>query len=130
MLREARSCRQESVSAHLGQRFLAHKPLGEKIARKNNCEVKSSGDGVRIVSCLLPKQSLWMNAIEPKWVHGKRKVDEPDGLVALTSLPRGSVGSSIVRATSIYSFPRRLPDYAPGYVYWRFLARKFFANSL
>jgi hypothetical protein len=85
---------------------------------------------VRIVSCLLPKQSPWLNAIEPKRVHGKRKVDEPDGLLALTSLPRGSGGSSIVRTTCIYPFPRSLPDYAPGYVYWRFLARKFFANSL
>jgi transposase len=41
---------------------------------KHNQEVKRSGCGVRIVSCLLPKQSPWLNAIEPKWVHGKRKV--------------------------------------------------------
>ncbi len=46
---------------------------------KHNREVKKSGHGVRIVSCLLPKQSPWLNAIEPKWVHGKRKVVEPDG---------------------------------------------------
>ena len=45
---------------------------------KHNPEVKESADGVRIVSCLLPKQSPWLNAIEPKWVHGKRKVVEPD----------------------------------------------------
>ena len=36
---------------------------------------------VRIVSCLLPKQSPWLNAIEPKWMHGKRKVVEPEGLL-------------------------------------------------
>jgi hypothetical protein len=36
---------------------------------------------VRIVSCLLPKQSPWLNATEPKWVDGKRKVVEPDGLL-------------------------------------------------
>ena len=35
---------------------------------KHNREVKESGCGVRIVSCLLPKQSPWLNAIEPKWV--------------------------------------------------------------
>jgi hypothetical protein len=38
----------------------------------HNREVKRSGQGVRIVSCLLPKQSPWLNAIEPKWAHGKR----------------------------------------------------------
>jgi hypothetical protein len=48
---------------------------------KHNRRVKESGEGVRIVSCLLPKQSPWLNAIEPKWVHGKRKVVEFDGLL-------------------------------------------------
>ena len=48
---------------------------------KHNREVKKSGCGVRIVSYLLPKQSPWLNAIEPKWVYGKRKVIEPDGLL-------------------------------------------------
>lgn len=46
---------------------------------KHNRRVKRSGEGVRIVSCLLPKRSPWLNAIEPKWVHGKRKVVEPGG---------------------------------------------------
>jgi hypothetical protein len=42
---------------------------------------------VRIVSCLLPKHSPWLNAIEPKkWVHGKRKVVEPDGLLGAYEL--------------------------------------------
>ena len=45
---------------------------------RHNRAVKESGRGVRIVSCFLPKQSPWLNAIEPKWVHGKRKVVEPD----------------------------------------------------
>jgi hypothetical protein len=37
---------------------------------------------VRIISCLVPKQSRpWLNAIEPKWIHAKRKVVEPDGLL-------------------------------------------------
>jgi hypothetical protein len=52
----------------------------------HNREVKTSGEGVRIVSCLLPKQSPWLNAIEPKWVHGKRKVVEPDGLLGAYEL--------------------------------------------
>jgi hypothetical protein len=45
----------------------------------HNREVKDSGRGVRIVPCLLPKKSPWLIAIEPKWVHGKRKVVEPGG---------------------------------------------------
>jgi hypothetical protein len=53
---------------------------------KHNREVKNSGCGVRIVSCLLPKHSPWLNAIEPKWVHGKRKVVEPDGLLGAYEL--------------------------------------------
>jgi hypothetical protein len=55
---------------------------------RHNREVKKSGSeaGVRIVSCLLPKQSPWLNAIEPKWVHGKRKVVEPDGLLGAYEL--------------------------------------------
>ncbi len=55
---------------------------------RHNRELKESGSeaGVRIVSCLLPKQSPWLNAIEPKWLHGKRKVVEPDGLLGTYEL--------------------------------------------
>jgi hypothetical protein len=57
---------------------------------RHNREVKvkksGSGSGVRIVSCLLPKKSPWLNAIEPKWVHGERKVVEPEGLLGAYEL--------------------------------------------
>src|SRR5215204_2502159 len=53
---------------------------------KHNRRGKESGEGVRIVSCLLPKRSPWLNAIEPKWIHGKRKVVEPDGLLGAYEL--------------------------------------------
>jgi transposase len=52
----------------------------------HNRRVKESGDGARIVSCLLPKQSPWLNAIEPKWVHAKRKVVEPERLLGAYEL--------------------------------------------
>jgi DDE superfamily endonuclease len=52
----------------------------------HNRRVKDSGLGVRIVPCLLPKKSPWLNPIEPKWVHGKRKVVEPDGLLGANEL--------------------------------------------
>ena len=32
---------------------------------------------MRIVPCLLPSKSPWLNPLEPKWVHGKRAVLEP-----------------------------------------------------
>lgn len=55
---------------------------------KHNRRVKESGGevGVRIVSCFLPKQSPWLNAIEPKWIHGKRKVVEFEGLLGAYEL--------------------------------------------
>ena len=45
--------------------------------RAHNRQVKRSGEGVRILACLLPAKSPWLNPIEPKWVHGKRRVVEP-----------------------------------------------------
>lgn len=53
----------------------------------HNQEVKNSGrGGVRIVVCFLPKKSPWLNPIEPKWMHGKRKVVEPDRLLTANEL--------------------------------------------
>jgi transposase len=61
------------------------KEVREWIASHNR-KVKRSGQGVRIISCLLPKQSPWLNPIEPKWVHGKRKVVESDGVLGAYEL--------------------------------------------
>jgi len=52
----------------------------------HNHTVKQTGQGVRIVSCLLPSKSPWLNPIEPKWVHGKRAVSEPDRLLSADEL--------------------------------------------
>src|SRR5215467_12307920 len=49
--------------------------------RTHNQQVKQTGAGVRIISCLLPTKSPWLNPIEPKWVHGKRAVSEPDRML-------------------------------------------------
>ena len=82
---------------------------------RHNRRVKEGGEGVRIVSCLLPKQSPWLNAIEPKWVHAKRKVVEPlTGSLEPTSLPIGYAGCSDVRITSTSPSHRRSPDCALG----------------
>jgi transposase len=54
--------------------------------REHNQEVKRTGKGVRILPFLLPKQSPWLNPIEPKWVHGKRNVVERDALLSARQL--------------------------------------------
>lgn len=53
---------------------------------EHNRKVKKGGVGVRIISCFLPTKSPWLNAIEPKWVHGKRRVMEADGLLSAHEL--------------------------------------------
>jgi hypothetical protein len=52
----------------------------------HNRRVKASGEGGRIISCLLPIKSPWLNPIEPKWVHGKRRVVEAGGLLTAWEL--------------------------------------------
>lgn len=54
--------------------------------RAHNRHVKASGEGVRLVICPLPIKSPWLNPIEPKWVHPKRQVVEPDRLLPAREL--------------------------------------------
>src|ERR671937_1835793 len=54
--------------------------------RTHNRQVKLAGQGVRLIVCYLPIKSPWLNPIEPKWLHGKRKVMEPDRLLATAEL--------------------------------------------
>jgi transposase len=54
--------------------------------RERNRRVKRTGEGVRIVACYLPVKSPWLNAIEPRWVHAKRAVVEPDRLLSAEEL--------------------------------------------
>jgi hypothetical protein len=49
--------------------------------RGHNRKAKREG-GVRIVACFLPVKSPWLNPIEPKWVHGKRAIVEPDRVLS------------------------------------------------
>jgi hypothetical protein len=52
----------------------------------HNRQVKQTGQGVRLLVCPLPVKSPWLNPIEPKWVHGKRAVVEPDRLLPISEL--------------------------------------------
>lgn len=50
--------------------------------RAHNRAVKQRGSGVRVLVCYLPVKSLWLNLIEPKWVHSKRAIVEPTRLLS------------------------------------------------
>ena len=54
--------------------------------RQHNRRVKHTGAGVRIVSCYLPVKSPWLNPIEPKWGHSKRRVAGPARLLPAAEL--------------------------------------------
>src|SRR5207237_3935158 len=54
--------------------------------RAHNRQVKATGRGVRLVNCYLPIKSPWLNPIEPKWAHGKRRVVEPARLLTAQEL--------------------------------------------
>jgi transposase len=53
--------------------------------KAHNRQVKSES-GVRIVVCPLPVKSPWLNRIEPKWVHGKRAIAEPERTLSASEL--------------------------------------------
>jgi transposase len=52
----------------------------------HNAAVKAGAAAVRIVACPLPIKSPWLNPIEPKWVHGKKRVVEPARLLTADEL--------------------------------------------
>lgn len=53
--------------------------------KAHNRRVKRDG-GCRVVVCPWPSKSPWLNRIEPKWVHGKRAIAEPDRKVSVDEL--------------------------------------------
>jgi len=54
--------------------------------RQHNRQVKQTGRGVRLIACFLPSKSPWLNPLEPKWLHGKRTIVEPDRLLSAAEL--------------------------------------------
>ena len=50
--------------------------------KDHNWGVKQAGRGVRILVHYLPSRSPWLNPIEPKWLHAKRRVVEPARLLS------------------------------------------------
>ena len=54
--------------------------------RAHNHQVKQTGQGVRLLPCSLPIKSPWLNPIEPKWLHSKKRVVEPARLLSAADL--------------------------------------------
>jgi DDE superfamily endonuclease len=50
--------------------------------KEHNRRAKGEGKGVRILPCPLPTKSPWLNPMEPRWGHVKRRVVEADRLLA------------------------------------------------
>lgn len=65
--------------------------------RTHNRQVKQTGKGVRLLICFLPKKSPWLNAIEPIWIHAKRKIVEPERKL--------SVEEVVSRVCSVFAHP-------------------------
>jgi hypothetical protein len=65
--------------------------------RRHNRAVKQAGHGVRLIVCYLPTKSPWLNPIEPKWLHGKRKVLEPARLLTTAEV--------VERVCAVYGCP-------------------------
>ena len=68
----------DNAGWHLSQRVRAW-------LRAHNQRAHRDG-GVRLVPCWLPTKSPWLNPIEPKWVHGKRRIVEPTRLLTAHEL--------------------------------------------
>jgi DDE superfamily endonuclease len=60
----------DNASWHISQRVRSW-------IKARNRRVKPQG-GVRIVVCRLPVKSPWLNPIEPRWMHGKKAIVEPE----------------------------------------------------
>jgi transposase len=76
--------------------------------RDHNRFVKLRGRGVRIILCLLPIKSPWLNPIESKWVHGKRAIVEPAALLTADQIRQ--------RVCSYYHCVALPPLLIPSYV--------------
>ncbi len=50
-----------------------------------NQKAKRNGD-VRLLTCLLPVKSPWLNPMEAHWIHAKRKIVEPDSELSVMAL--------------------------------------------
>jgi hypothetical protein len=88
------------------------------IGSHNRALKKGEKEGVRIVSCLLPKKSPWLNRrLSPSGSMANARWWSPRLCWAPTSWPSASALLSTARTTNIYPFPKMSPDRALGAVH-------------
>jgi hypothetical protein len=68
----------DNASWHISQAVRAWLKAHNRCAKRDG--------GCRVVVCRLPTKSLWLNRIEPKWVHGKRAIAEPERQLSVEAL--------------------------------------------
>jgi hypothetical protein len=78
----------------------------------HNRKVKNSGCGVRIINCLLPKKSPWLNSMDPSGFTVSARCSSLTDCSQLTSWLSEYAWSSTVRITSTWPLPKMLPDRA------------------
>jgi len=61
----------DNASWHVSQRV-------QRWIASHNRRVQRTRSGCRIRVCALPVKAPWLNPIEPKWLHGKRAIVEPN----------------------------------------------------
>jgi len=77
--------------------------------REHNRQVKAAGEGIRISTCQLPVRSPWLNPIEPRWIHGKRRVVESDRLLTAGELVERVYASFGCHPENYLAIPEKLP---------------------
>ena len=74
------------------------------IRQHNRC-VKRDRQGIRLLPCLLPIKSPWLNPLEAHWVHGKRAVVDPSRLL--------TAGELMERVNAYFACPPHEPLVIP-----------------
>ncbi len=77
--------------------------------REHNQQVKRSGQGVRLLICPLPTQSPWLNPIEPKWLHAKRRILEPHRPLSMNELAERICAAFNCAHEAHLSIPEKIP---------------------
>jgi transposase len=75
--------------------------------KAHNRHVKAAGSGCRLLVCRLPSRSPWLNAIEPRWAHGKRAVAEPERKLTAEELKQRL--GTYYQAPSIQPLAQKVP---------------------
>jgi transposase len=77
--------------------------------KEHNWAAKQQGRGVRILVSYLPSRSPWLNPIEPKWLHAKRRVVEPARLLSSKQVAQRVCDTFGI----VYEAHLAIPDHVP-----------------